>query len=504
MKRRDFLRASFKSGLVGASALVSGLPLVSCTSFDRLFSLERENQGDEILVVGAGAAGLMAGHELKKKRIPFRIFEASSRIGGRVWSTEQGSEIGSVAELGAEFFEERHQVLFGLAREFNFEIQEVEQDAKLEPMMIYAQGRWWPSRELRNGLRHLTAQIFRARLRLLPTLNSVDFFQTPMAQGLDQVHVLDLWKRHNIVVDPFWIPYLEAQSQLNLGGTLSETSGLAWLMNFDREERSRRRYRLVGGMQQISYSLFNRLEGVIPGYRIRFQNQLKEIQRDEKNIFTLSFQTPEGTAIYRTKYLILALPLSQLARIQGIQTLGLSENQRRAIAALRVAPSVKTIFSFSQPLWRSKSQHLPANQGHWIGGLQHQGTWDSTPPGKGQRFMLSSLYIGGLQGRGFDLEKAIKDLSQIYPKVLPNHPDDIVSMNWEQNKHIQGNRIVFQPGQLTQFDSSIWTPEWNGRWQWAGEFTSQTDPGTLAGALTSGFKAAHALSAIYQGEPGRG
>ncbi len=118
--------------------------------------------------------------------------------------------------------------------------------------------------------------------------------------------------------------------------------------------------------------------------------------------------------------------------------------------------------------------------------------------------MLSSLYIGGLQGRAFDLERAIKDLVQIYPKLARIHSDDIVTMNWGQKKYIQGNRIVFQPGQLTQVGSSTWTPEWQGRWQWAGEYTSLSDPGTLAGALTSGFKAAHALSAIYQGEPGRG
>lgn len=40
----------------------------------------------EVVVVGAGVAGLAAAHELARRRIGFRLLEARSRIGGRAWT----------------------------------------------------------------------------------------------------------------------------------------------------------------------------------------------------------------------------------------------------------------------------------------------------------------------------------------------------------------------------------------------------------------------------------
>ena len=54
------------------------------------------------LVLGAGAAGLRAGAELLRKRVPVLVLEARDRIGGRVHSVED-RELGRVVELGAEF-----------------------------------------------------------------------------------------------------------------------------------------------------------------------------------------------------------------------------------------------------------------------------------------------------------------------------------------------------------------------------------------------------------------
>lgn len=38
----------------------------------------------KVLIIGAGCAGLEAGRILAQKGIPFEIFEATNRIGGRV------------------------------------------------------------------------------------------------------------------------------------------------------------------------------------------------------------------------------------------------------------------------------------------------------------------------------------------------------------------------------------------------------------------------------------
>lgn len=65
----------------------------------------------DVIVVGAGAAGLTAARELKRRGYKIEVLEASDRIGGRI-RTKYQSAAGVPIELGAEF-------VHGEARETN-------------------------------------------------------------------------------------------------------------------------------------------------------------------------------------------------------------------------------------------------------------------------------------------------------------------------------------------------------------------------------------------------
>src|SRR5947207_995429 len=56
----------------------------------------------QVLIIGAGAAGLMAGWELAKGGKKVLILEARDRIGGRILPIGE-SEFGFAAQGGAEF-----------------------------------------------------------------------------------------------------------------------------------------------------------------------------------------------------------------------------------------------------------------------------------------------------------------------------------------------------------------------------------------------------------------
>ena len=69
-----------------------------------------------IIVVGAGAAGLMAARELARAGKPVTILEARERIGGRIWALP-AADFGYSAEAGAEFVHGEAEVTRMVLRE---------------------------------------------------------------------------------------------------------------------------------------------------------------------------------------------------------------------------------------------------------------------------------------------------------------------------------------------------------------------------------------------------
>ncbi len=70
----------------------------------------------DVVVIGAGAAGLAAARRLAGRSLRTIVVEARDRIGGRVWARRLGSAT-SDAELGAEFIHGRAPETFALLRE---------------------------------------------------------------------------------------------------------------------------------------------------------------------------------------------------------------------------------------------------------------------------------------------------------------------------------------------------------------------------------------------------
>jgi monoamine oxidase len=78
----------------------------------------------EILIIGAGAAGLMAANELSKAGKKALVIEAQNRIGGRIY-TLIGNNFSSPVELGAEFVHGNYTVTMGLIKAAGIKYSEV-------------------------------------------------------------------------------------------------------------------------------------------------------------------------------------------------------------------------------------------------------------------------------------------------------------------------------------------------------------------------------------------
>src|SRR5215472_9887278 len=75
----------------------------------------------DVLIVGAGVAGLTAARALAEAGLSVMILEARDRIGGRIFTQRIGNE---VIELGAEFIHGRPPELWSILNEAGLSVTE--------------------------------------------------------------------------------------------------------------------------------------------------------------------------------------------------------------------------------------------------------------------------------------------------------------------------------------------------------------------------------------------
>src|SRR5437868_5954134 len=132
--RRDFLLKT----LGGSFAT---LTLASCSSFDRWVVGDSNHLEQDVMVLGAGLAGLSAAYHLKKNKIPYKVYEASNRVGGRIQTLFHANADDQYAELGAEFFEASHKLVNQLCKDLSLTVQDISYDPKLDRSLYWMNGK---------------------------------------------------------------------------------------------------------------------------------------------------------------------------------------------------------------------------------------------------------------------------------------------------------------------------------------------------------------------------
>lgn len=114
ISRRDFLATALWGSAVAALPFLS-----SCSTLDDYLIEDQFDFNQEVIIIGGGIAGLFAAYELKKNKIPFKIFEASSRLGGKIQTVDK-------VEWGAFEFQKQDGILNSLAKDFSIEKQDLD------------------------------------------------------------------------------------------------------------------------------------------------------------------------------------------------------------------------------------------------------------------------------------------------------------------------------------------------------------------------------------------
>lgn len=445
----------------------------------------------EVVVIGAGIAGLTAAYRLAQAGIKVRLFEAQTRIGGRILSLRKHFADGQVAELGGELIDSGHRHLRSLAAELGLALDDLEQDQpELARTLWFFEGRRRSEREVIEAFLPIAAAIERD----LATLGAGDItYLTPQnAEALDRESLSDWFDRHGI---SGWIRSLLAVAYTTEMGLEPEQQSALNLLTFISAEpdpfrvfgESDERFHVRGGNDLVIQELGRRLGGVIETGAV-----LESLRQSATGAYRLSLRRDGASAEVTASHVILTLPVTTLRQVD--LKLDLPAIKRRAIAELAYGTNAKLMIGFARRIWREAA----ASDGSTFSDLPFQTSWETSRMQTGSAGILTN-FVGGQhgidigQGSAADqAERAVADLERLFPGIAAQRIGmREACFHWPSHPWTQGSYLCLRPGDWTRFGGAFAEPV--GRLQFAGEHCSIEAQGFMEGGCETGQDAADAV-----------
>jgi monoamine oxidase len=399
----------------------------------------------EVVVIGAGAAGLAAAHALARSGRSVLVLEARERVGGRVW-TRRMPGVALPVELGAEFLHGDARATRALLRQARMgvtasgRVQRYAAGGRLRPVDSFKQAQLAMADRSSLEAGDMSFDAFLARQRLAPVTRA---FARLMVQGFD-------------AADP------------------ARASARAIAEEWSGGQMDGAQPRPRGGYGPLLDWLSVEIVG--NGGRLKMQSPAREVRwkRGRVEVAGDSFRVTAAKCI-------VTLPL-------GVMQSGFVEftpdiRKTDALKRLAAGPVVKAALRFPSAFWEKRHRgvaffHAP--------GASFPTFWTPLPA----RVPVLIAWAGGPKAaflKGQDTKPAVMDsLKGVFGKC--EHPDQVLVHDWADDPFARGAYsyvLVNGEGARERLAEPLADTLF-----FAGEATSADDSGTVAGALASGQRAA--------------
>jgi monoamine oxidase len=437
----------------------------------------------DVIIAGAGYAGLMAARELHRQGLSIRVLEARDRLGGRVHTRQLDAD--TYVDLGGQWIGPGQDRVYALAREYS-----------IDTFRTYETGK---STLLFNG-KHRTYRGLIPPLPL-PALLNLDYaikkinrmatrvplarpWETPGASELDRITLTGWMNKHLpfaaartffriasetiFACDPGEISLLQALFYIKSGKDLDTLINIGGGAQQDR---------FVGGAQQLADRMAEEFHA-----QIELASPVRAIIHEAEGVRVVS-----DTGSFQARRVIIALPPVLAARI----------DYQPAMPSRRVqfwqkwfmGSVIKAYAIYDRPFWRAHGLNGLAvgNQGY------AQVTFDNSPA-DGKAGMLMG-FVAGNQARVLqDLPEAergaliLREFAAYFGEEALE-ARQYLDKSWADEAWSQGCYVGHPaPNTLSVAGELIRRPE--GRIHWAGTETAEAWNGYIEGAIRSGERAA--------------
>jgi monoamine oxidase len=491
-RRRLIKSAVLAGGAALTTNLVSHLKPVLASSNPR------------IAVIGGGIAGLNAAFQLKKAGLRATIYEARSRLGGRILSTRNALNNNLVLDLGGSFINTDHEDMLELAREFRLRLFNRADDAErfsFPDVGYFFDGSIRSEAEIADKLRPLARQIFN-------DANLVDEDFDRSAPRFDRISVAEYLDRHNNKIpDPFIRVLIETTIRTEYGVEPNESSTLQLFFNLPTVDgddveilASDEVFVVEGG----SGRMIEKLEGAL-ARQIQTRMRLTKIQ-SQGSRFRLTFANNRQV---EADYVIMAIPFTVLRSV-NIQVI-LPGTLRRFINQGNLGRNEKLVAGFDKKVWRQDEGFVK----EIYTDLGFAEAWDETQRQENRQDGALTFYFGGDEVRTIQSDstasqgrKIVNQFERAIPGAKAASTNRFLRTDWTRDPLTKGGYSTFKPGQLTEFGELLYIESDDPEERqdvnvenlvFAGEHLSDEFYGFMNGAAQTGRLAAQVVLRSLQG-----
>lgn len=461
-----------------------------------------------ITIVGGGIAGLTCALTLADAGYDSTVYEASGRIGGRMFSNRTSYFGGQISEWGGELIDSGHKTIKKLATRYHLTLDNLLNAQPNGSRDLYRfDNQYYAATQADADFLAMADAVY-ADLDAAGYPTTYNSF-TAQGQSLDQMTITE-WiatrvpggnssKLGQVLSTAYNIEFgAEAgnQSALNLLYLLAFQPTSSQMDIFGESDE---KFHIQGGNQQLPEAIADDLgdQYVKTGY------SLVKLKETANGRYRCTFERGSGTCEVVSDYVVLAIPFAILKNIDTSEA-GFDTLKNRAIDELGGGHNGKLQLQFDQRTWLGNGPWPGKSNGSSYSDAGYQVSWEVTRKQPGTEGILV-LYSGGNTTLAMktnvpfataanhkvvqDAQAGLSQISQTYPNLSWNGKATQSLMH--KNPYANLAYSYYKPGQYTDFGG--YEAKKQGGVYFCGEHTTQDYQGFMEGGAITGKDTAEKL-----------
>lgn len=491
-------RLSRRGFLAGAAAGAAALALPR--------SARAANQSKTVTIVGGGIAGLTCALTLRDKGYASTVYEASGRVGGRMFSNTGYFAAGQVSEWCGELIDTGHKTVRNLATRFGLTLDDLHAAEPANSTETYRiDGGYYSKAQATADFLDIQ-DIVDAELEAAGYPTTYNAFTSDGAE-LDHTSIRE-WIAtrvpggHGSALGQL----LDLAYNIEYGAETSDQASLNMLYllgyqpkpnKFEVFGESDERFHIRGGNQLLPEAIAASL-----GASVQSGYSLVRLKQTPNGRYKCTFERGASSIEVVSDYVVLALPFAVLRNIDTANA-GFDALKNEAIQHLGRGHNGKLQLQFQQRGWLNPGPWGKSN-GSSYSDTGYQAGWDSTRAQAGTQGIMN-LYSGGNVTDAMkttapfathtdskviqDANRGLAQLAQVFPGLSWN--GKVTQSLPHKSPFFGASYAYWRVGQYTRFSGYEGAPQ--GGVFFCGEHTSQDFQGFMEGGASTGKDAAKAL-----------